>query len=67
MELEDDYFMESWMQDRRIWTMAMYASHLCTGHTIKGKPIRSSTVKEYLHDVATFILCNIGIDPRFES
>jgi hypothetical protein len=67
MELEDDYYMESWTQDRRIWTMAMYASHLCTGHTIKGKPIRSSTVKEYLHDVATFILCNIGIDPRFES
>lgn len=67
MGMNDDYFMESWSQTRRIWTMAMYASHLCTGNTIRGKPIRAGTVKEYLHDVATFILANTGVDPRFDE
>ena len=67
MGIDDDYFMATWSQDRRIWTMALYASHLCTGKTIRNKAIRASTVKEYLHDVATFILCNTGVDPRFEK
>jgi len=65
--MEDDHYMTSWSQQRRIWTMALYASHLCTGQTIRNKAIKGSTVEAYLHDVATFILCNTGVDPRFED
>jgi len=58
--------MEDWPHQRRIWVMALYAAHLCTGQSIKGKAIRSSTVKDYLRDVATLIYSQIEVDPRFE-
>ena len=67
VDMNDDPFMERWEQKRRIWTMALYASHLCTGNTIQGKAIRTDTVKDYLRDVATFIYCQIDVDPRYEA
>ena len=66
IDMEDDPFMANWDHRRRIWTMALYTSHLCTGHSIKGKPIRCNTVKDYLRDVASFIYCHTDVDPRFE-
>jgi len=67
LNVDDDPFMEKMCQKRRIWTFALYAAHLCTGKTIKGKAIRESTVKDYLRDAASFIFCQINIDPRFEE
>lgn len=67
VDIQEDPFMEHWDHRRRIWTMALYTSHLCTGNSIKGKAIRANTVKDYLRDVATFIYCQIDVDPRFES
>lgn len=67
MHLNVDPFLERMSQRRRIYTMALYASHCCTGNTIRGKPIRTDTIKGYLLDVAVFIMCKTGIDPRFEE
>ena len=67
MKLHGDPYMERMSQRTRIYTMAMYASHCCTGNTILGTAIRTDTVKGYLHDVAIFILCKTGKDPRHEK
>ena len=67
MGLDDDHFMQSWSHQRRIWTLAMYSSHLCTGQTIRGKPIRADSIRGYLQDIAKFIYCRIGVDPRYEK
>jgi len=65
--LNCDPYLMNMSQRRRIYTMALYASHCCTGNTIRGQPIRTDTIRGYLHDVAIFIMCKSGCDPRFEE
>lgn len=66
MNYADNLWLENCDHRRRVYQFAQYTAHLCTGHTIHSKAIRYNTVLRYLHDAATFVKLQTGIDPRFE-
>ena len=67
MKLLDSPYLDNVCQQRRTWQMALYASHLATGHSLFCKALKASTIVSYLRDVARFLGRFSAVDPRHRS
>jgi len=67
MNLLDSPYLDNVSQQRRTWQMALYASHLATGHNLFCKALKASTIISYLRDVARFLGRFSAVDPRHRS
>ena len=67
LTLTDNWLLENQPQERANFQLAMYATHLATGSTLKYQTIQSGTIKGYIHNVAKFLGRFRAINPRFVS
>jgi hypothetical protein len=65
MKLLDDLLLINVSQERRVQQLALYASHLATGHSLFCLHLKAATIRQYLLAVAKFIARFAVADPRF--
>ena len=60
----EDLLLESVAHEARTFLFSAYAIDLAQGNTVKGKPIKSATITNYLRDAASLVASACGQDPR---
>lgn len=64
MKLTDDLLLVNVPQERKNVQFALYAAHLALGNGLLHNTLRSSTIAQYLLDVAKFLMRYSESDPR---
>ena len=61
-----DLLLERIPPSSRTMILASFATDLAQGNTVKGKPVRSTTIEGYLRHVATLLTQFYDRDPRYD-